>query len=180
MTRAIMKNSNYFATLTTIPAIAFATLGSLSLPSQATNMVKVTCQVQNSVPTVIATFAHQESMQTTPILSFLPEYFTSQEANLNCQNTAQKLHTFYTEDKMNYLASDTIDEKPVVCAVARRGVNCNGYNSEILFSLNKVISPTELLYNMLGNDFKGSQPPSSRTVSRIYTDLKPTWWPLPF
>lgn len=176
---AIMKNLNYLATLTTVPAIALAALGSLSSPSQAsnTNTVNVTCDLQNSVPTVIATFSNQESMQITPILSFVPEYFAPEEAKLNCQSTAEKLHGFYSQDKMNYLASDTLGEKPVVCAVARRGVNCSGYNSEILFSLAQAVSPTELLYNMLGNDFKGSQPPSSRTVSRIYTDLRPTWWP---
>lgn len=174
---ATMKNLNYFATLTTVPAIALATLGSLSSPSQASNTVNVTCDLQNSIPTVIATFSNQEGMQVTPILSFLPQYFAPEEANLNCQNTAEKLHGFYTQDKMNYLASDTIGEKPVICAVARRGVNCDGYNSKILFSLTQAVSPTELLYNMLGSDFKGSQPPSSRTVSRIYTDLRPTWWP---
>jgi hypothetical protein len=78
---------------------------------------------------------------------------------------------------MNYLASDTIKGKPVVCAVERRGLSCDSYNSDVLFSLNQPISPGELLYNMLGEDFKGSKAPSSRTVSRIYTDLRPLWWP---
>jgi hypothetical protein len=81
---------------------------------------------------------------------------------------------------MNYLASDTVKGKPVICAVERRGLSCDSYNSDILFSLDRSISPSELLYNMLGEDFKGSKAPSARTVSRIYTDLRPLWWPFPF
>ena len=175
-----MNNPNSLFPLTTALTIAFATAVPLATPVQAKNTVQVTCDIQDSIPTVVATFSNQESIQITPILAFLPQYFDSETASLNCQNTAQKLHGFYNQGEMKYLASDTIEEKPVVCAVARRGVNCDGYNSEILFSLAQPVNPTELLYNMLGNDFKGSQPPSSRTVSRIYTDLRPMWWPFSF
>ena len=110
-------------------------------------------------------------------LSFLPPYFSPQEASLNCNSTAQKLDAIYSLGKMNYLASDTINKQPVVGAVSRRGSRCDSYNSQILFSLNKPVSSTNLLYDMLGRDFKGSQVLSSRTVSRIYTDLKQSWWP---
>ena len=172
-----MKNLNCFATLTTVPTLALMAVGFLPLDARASNKVEVTCDLQSSVPTVIATFSNQESMQVTPILAFQSQYFDSAAAGVNCQSVAQKLQKFYAQDKMKYLASDTIEEKPVVCAVTRRGVNCDSYNSEILFSLERPVNPTELLYNMLGSDFKGSQPPSSRTVSRIYTDLRPMWWP---
>jgi Circadian oscillating protein COP23 len=161
----------------TIPTITLATIISFPQPGQASNTVKVTCDRQSSTPTVIATFSNQERSQVTPILSFLPEYFSPEEAVTDCQNTASKLHTFYNQDQMNYLASDTVNKEPVVCAVERRGLSCDSYNSEILFSLAKPVSPTKLLYDMLGENFKGSQLPSSRTVSRIYTDLRPFWWP---
>ena len=172
-----MKDLNYPAFLTAIAAIAATIAIPDANPAQAADTLKVTCDLQQSVPTVTATFYNNESMQATPILAFLPQYFDAETANLRCQETAQKLDGFYTQDQMKYLASDTIAQKPVVCAVARRGVGCDSYNSEILFSLAQPVNPTELLYNMLGSNFKGSQPPSSRTVSRIYTDLRPMWWP---
>lgn len=171
-----MIQPSYLAIVTT-PLIALAGSVFLGLPAQANSLVNVTCEQKESVPTVIATLSNQNVSQVTSILSFLPEYFATPQALDQCQNTAEKLHTFYNQDRMNYLASDTIKGKPVVCAVERRGLSCDSYNSDILFSLNQPISPSELLYNMLGKDFKGSKVPSSRTVSRIYTDLRPLWWP---
>lgn len=174
-----MINFSYFVTVSTVPAIALTVLVGFPKQGQTINIntVKVSCS-RDSVPTVIATLSNQETAQIAPILSFLPQYFSPDEALFNCQNTAKKLHEFYSQGRMNYLASDTIKEKPVVCAVERRGLGCDSYSSEILFSLAKPIDPIELLYNMLGSDFKGSRLPSSRTVSRIYTDLRPSWWPL--
>ena len=134
--------------------------------SQAISTVQVTCDQDATVPTVIATLSNQKASQITPILSFLPEYFSAPEALKNCQNTATKLNIFYNEDK-----------RPVVCAVERRGLGCDSYNSQLLFSLSEPVNPAELLFNMLGDNFKGSELPSSRTVSRIYTDLRPGWWP---
>ena len=185
-----MNRSNCLAALLTIPTLV---LGSIELGSNranaanivAANTVRVSCDTNTSVPTVVATLSTQDSAstqdyrssQTNPILSFLPEYFSPESALTNCQKTAQSLHKHYSQGEMNYLASDTINGKPVVCAVKRRGVRCDNYSSEILFSIDKTVNPTQLLYNMLGNNFKGSQPPSLRTVSRIYTDLRPNWWP---
>jgi hypothetical protein len=166
--------------IATTPLIALAGSIVLALPAQANSLVSVTCEQKASIPTVIATLSNQHVSQVTSILSFLPQYFETSQAFKQCKNTANKLHTFYNQNRMNYLASDTVKGKPVVCAVERRGLNCDSYNSELLFSLNQSISPSELLYNMLGQDFKGSKVPSSRTVSRIYTDLRPLWWPFPF
>lgn len=171
-----MIQPSYLAIVTT-PLIALAGSVFLALPAQANSLVNVTCKQKASVPTVIATLSNQNVSQVTSILSFLPQYFETSQALKQCQNAADKLHTFYNQNRMNYLASDTIKGKPVVCAVERRGLSCDSYNSDVLFSLNQPISPGELLYNMLGEDFKGSKAPSSRTVSRIYTDLRPLWWP---
>lgn len=172
-----MTNLNSKIALATTPMIALMGLALLPQSGRTANAVNVTCEQQAAIPTVIATLSNQKTSQVTPILSFLPEYFSDQEASIECQNTAEKLNTFYNQGRMNYLASDIINEKPVVCAVERRGLGCDSYNSGILFSLNKPVSPTELLFNMLGSNFKGSEIPSSRTVSRIYTDLRPQWWP---
>ena len=169
-----MMNSNYLTALATGLIVA---LNSVLAEAGATSEVKVSCDRQGSVPTVVATLSNRGTSQATPILSFLPQYFSLEEASSDCAATANKLDAFYSQERMNYLASDTVGEKPVVCAVERRGLGCDSYNSEILFSLAKPVSPTELLYNMLGNDFKSSQAPSSRTISRIYTDLRPLWWP---
>lgn len=172
-----MINLSSFIKVATRPLLALISVIYFAQPGKAVNTVSVTCEQQGAIPKVIATLSNQETSQVTTILSFLPEYFSDQEASQECQNTATKLNTFYNQGKMNYLASDIINEKPVVCAVERRGLGCDSYNSGVLFSLNKPVSPTELLFNMLGSNFKGSKLPTSRTVSRIYTDLRPQWWP---
>ena len=160
-----------------IQTFASATVILFSRSVKATNTIEIACDLSMSAPTVVVTLSKQERSQASPILSFLPQYFSAQEGQYKCQNIAKKLQTFYSQGRMNYLASDTIEQKPVVCAVERRGLRCDGYSSEILFSLDRPIDPTELLYNMLGKDFKGSRPSSSRTINRIYTDLRPLWWP---
>jgi len=178
-----MIQPSYLAIAAT-PLIALAGSIFLAIPAaiagDAGNLVRVSCEQNSSVPTVVATLVNKSVSQKMTILSFLPEYFATTQALAQCQSTAEQLHSFYNQNKMNYLASDTIKGKPVVCAVERRGLGCDSYNSDVLFSLNQSVPPSELLYNMLGNDFKGSNVPSSRTVSRIYTDLRPPWWPFPF
>ncbi|HEY9767681.1 MAG TPA: COP23 domain-containing protein [Coleofasciculaceae cyanobacterium] len=172
-----MVKLSFVTTIAAVPTITLAIIALSSTRGEAASAVNVTCDRQAAAPTVIATLSNQKASQITPILSFLPQYFSAQQASILCSSTAEKLNAFYSEDRMNYLASDTIDAKPVVCAVERRGLGCDSYNSEVLFSLDQSVNPTELLYNMLGDNFKGSQLPSSRTVSRIYTDLRPLWWP---
>lgn len=160
-----------------ITAFSSTTITLFSLPGKAANTIKVSCDRHEAIPTVTITLSKQDYSQTSSILSFLPKYFSLSEAENKCQSTAQKLQTLYSQGRMNYLASDTVGQKPVVCAVERRGLKCNSYGSQMLFSLNQPVNPTELLYDMLGDNFKGSRPPSSRTVNRIYTDLRPPWWP---
>lgn len=171
-----MVRTNSLTVLASVPMAVLASMTISYKEARATNAVEVSCDRQDSVPTVIATLSNRGTSQVTPILSFLPQYFSSESALSTCQSTADKLHTFYNQGQMNYLASDTIDSKPVVCAVERRGLGCDSYNSEVLFSIAKPVNPTELLYNMLGENFKGSQIPPSRTLSRIYTELRPSWW----
>lgn len=156
---------------------AITVSGSILATPAAASKVSVSCQQQADVPTVMATLSTESASQVTSILSFLPKYFKSDRATQLCQNAAAKLNAFYSQNKMNYLASDTVAGEPVICAVERRGLSCDSYSSEILFKSESAVSPTELLYNMLGDNFKGSHLPSSRTVSRIYTDLRPMWWP---
>ncbi len=174
-----MSKFSFYVSRAIASTLALLGLALFPQKSQAASEVSVTCN-QDEVPAVIATLSNHETSQVTQILSFLPQYFSKQEALSHCQTTAEKLNAFYSENRMNYLASDTIREKPVVCAVERRGLGCDSYNSVILFSLQESVSPTELLYNMLGENFKGSQLPSPRTVSRIYSDLRPFWWPFDY
>ena len=151
--------------------------------ANAAKTIEVICDTTLDNPTVTATLSNPDSSipkaervnRKTEILSFPSQYFSTEEASVGCQKTAESLQNYYSNNKMNYLASDTINGKPVVCAVERRGVSCDGYRSEILFSIDRPINPSQLLYNMLGGNFKDAQIPSSRTVSRIYTDLRPSW-----
>jgi hypothetical protein len=165
-----------FAFISTIPTLALSTVITLPARANTTTSINITCNQQSGIPTIITTVANPERSHTTPMLTFLPEYFSPEAASGNCKTTASALQKIYDNQKMNYLASDTINEKPVVCAVERRGLGCDSYSSQLLFSLEKAISPTKVLYDMLGSDFKGSELSSSRTVSRIYTDLSPSWW----
>ncbi|MEM8831814.1 MAG: COP23 domain-containing protein [Cyanobacteria bacterium P01_G01_bin.19] len=179
-----MKKRSYLIKAIFLP-IALGTFGLQTKNVSAANSVEVVCDASQDYPTVTAVLSNPKASSSsvdaasrrTTILSFLPEYFSPEEANAGCQKTAQSLNGYYARGEMNYLASDTIDGVPVICAVERRGVSCNGYKSEILFGADSSINPSQLLYDMLGGNFKDSQIPSSRTVSRIYTDLRPTWWP---
>ncbi|MEL6440535.1 MAG: COP23 domain-containing protein [Cyanobacteria bacterium J06621_8] len=172
-----MSKLNFLKYLVLASIIALASLRAIAARSSTAGIIQVSCEQQTEVPTVIATLSNQSASQVVPILSFLPEYFSTPDALSNCENTAAKLNIFYQKEQMNYLASDAIDEMPVICAVERRGLGCDSYGSAVLFSLKQPVSPAQLLFDMLGDNFKGTQLPSSRTVSRIYTDLRPDWWP---
>ena len=180
-----MNKTNYLTRAISLPILFFGIMSFFSGRANATKAIEVVCDTTSDNPTVTATLSNPKDSlaeagvvsRKTEILSFLPQYFSAKEAAANCQKTAKSLQNYYAQDKMNYLASDTINGKPVVCAVERRGISCDGYRSEILFSLDKTVNPSQLLYDMLGGNFKDTQIPSSRTVSRIYTDLRPTWWP---
>lgn len=179
-------NKIYYLVAAIAISLVLGAIGSIDNQVDATSAVQVSCDANSaSIPTVTATLSKSQNSasesesvsQKTDILVFLPKYFAPAEAAFSCQKTASSLQEYYSKGEMNYLASDTIDGKPVVCAVERRGISCGGYNSEVLFSLKQTVDPNQLLYDMLGENFKDSQMPSSRTVSRIYTDLRPTWWP---
>lgn len=148
----------------------------VTLPQSATaDTPSIICNTEN-VPTVRAMAFSQNSSVDVSILSFLPEYFSPQEAVENCQNTAKSLQELYQSDRGNYLVSDRLNDQPVVCAVERRGLGCDSYSAQLLFTLDRETNPSEALYAMLGSDFKQAQSLNTRTVSRIYTNLKPSWW----
>jgi hypothetical protein len=160
----------------TVPMLALGAVGVLTQPSTA-SPVNVACDTHIATPTVIATVSGQESSENVSILNFLPQYFSSQEALKKCQNAASTLQSLYDKGNVKYLTSDKLDDRPVVCAVERRGIGCDHYSAQVLFTLNQVANPSQVLYDMLGEDFKQSSPPNSRTVSRIYSDIRPSWWP---
>ena len=157
------------------PLLALGALGVLTQPSTA-NTINVTCEIHSSMPTVIATFLGQNSSKNIPILNFLPEYFSSSEALKNCQNTASSLQSLYNLGNGNYLTADELNGQPAVCVIERRGNGCDHYSAQVLFTLNKGDNPSQVLYEMLGSDFKQSSPLNSRTLGRIYSDIRPSFW----
>jgi hypothetical protein len=157
------------------PAIAAISVSSFTQPSWATT-VSIRCNSQASTPTVVATLSKQERTKQVAMLNFLPQYFSPQAAVQNCQTTASTLQALYNAGKLNYLASDTLNGQPTVCAVEQRGNRCNSDSAEVLFTLNQSANASQALYNMLGRDFKQSPPPALRTISRIYTKIEPAWW----
>ncbi len=178
-------NEKYLSTVKLLTAsVAVPAMLLISQPEQVkaskAPVPDITCDTTTDTPTVVASVEGSKGKQQTKMLTFLTDYFPDREAKQECQATADTLQMLYTANEMNYLASDTIDgELPVVCAVQRRGVGCDSYSAKVLFALDRQINPAVALYNMLGKDFKRSELPDSRTVSRIYTDLTLFDW-LPF
>jgi hypothetical protein len=159
------------------PAMFLGTTVIFAQPTQAVTNINITCDTEDVTPSVLGVVSNEYRSQNTEILNFIPEYFSAEAALEQCQSTANTLKRLYSIDRMNYLSSDTTGGKPTVCVVERRGVGCDSYNSEVLFSLDKSVDPSQVLYDMLGEGFKQSQLPATRTVGRIYTNIKPFWWP---
>ncbi|MGH8001404.1 MAG: COP23 domain-containing protein [Brasilonema sp.] len=176
-----MNTTQFWTMAWTTPMLALGFVASLTQPSTA-NTGNITCNTNASIPTVIASPAEQGTGKNVTILSFLPEYFSPKDAVQNCQNTAKTLQNLYKTDSANYLTNDKVNSKPVVCVVERRGLSCDRENAQVLFILGSTVNSSQALYQMLGRDFKQPQPPDARTVSRIYSDIKPKsngrrWWP---
>ena len=171
-----MNKWQSWLTIGTAPVLALGAVAAFSVPSKASN-VQVSCNTNASTPTVVLTLVQDGTAKDYTILKFLPEYFSSVEAVQNCQNTAKTLQTVYDTGSSKYLTTDKLQDQPVVCAVERRGIGCNHYSAEVLFSLKPTDNPSQALYEMLGSDFKQAQRPDARTISRTYTETKPFWWP---
>lgn len=164
----------------TTSVLAFGFVALLTQPSTATT-AKFACNTNASIPKVIASFAEQETAKDVTVLSFLPEYFSPKDAVQNCENAAKTLQNLYNNNRANYLTNDKVNSKSVVCVVERRGTGCVHDSTQVLFSLDSTVNSSQALYQMLGSDFKQAQPPDARTVSRIYSDIKPKfsrrrWW----
>ncbi|BAY13976.1 COP23 domain-containing protein [Calothrix sp. NIES-2098] len=171
-----MNKWQSWATRGTVPILVLGTIAALSQPSTASN-VQVTCKTNASTPTVIVTLNREGKTQEHAILKFLPKYFSAADALQNCQNTAGSLQAVYDTGNYKYLTTDKLNDRPVVCAVERRGIGCNHYSAQVLFSFKPIENPSQAFYEMLGKDFKQAQRPDVRTISRTYTDTKPFWWP---
>ena len=167
----------HLSTWLVTPAMLLGVTVLFPQPSQAVTKINITCGLRNNTPTILGVISNEYRSQDTEILSFIPKYFSPQAALKKCQTTASTLQRLYDTDEMNYLSSDTLDGKPTVCVVERRGVACDSHNSHILFTLNQTVDPSKVLYDMLGEGFKQSQFPTNRTLGRIYTNIKPSWWP---
>jgi Circadian oscillating protein COP23 len=174
-----MNIKQFWMTIGTAPLFAVGVVVSLMQPSKAAaQTVNITCQANNSTPTVIATVTELNNVKDFTLLNFPSQYFVQQDAMENCQNTAKTLQSLYDTNSANYLTGDKVNTQPVICVVERRGIGCNHDNARVLFTLNSTANPSQVLYEMLGSNFKQAQPPNSRTVSRIYSDIRrKTWWP---
>jgi hypothetical protein len=155
--------------------LSLVALGVFTQPSTANN-IKVTCDTDSPTPMVKASFFKNNSSKNITVLNLLPEYFSPSEAVQNCQDAASRLQSLYDMGSGNYLTTEDINGTPAVCAVKRRGTGCDHYGSRVLFTLKKKDNPSQALYNMLGSDLKQFSPLNSRTLGRIYADIKPSFW----
>lgn len=166
-----MSIQAYFAAVLTAPIIALATF---SLPAKANN-VEISCNLQQGLPTVSAKSITQEQAAVT-ILQFLPDYFSASTGLENCRNTAQALQKLNESGTRGYITSDVVDGQSLVCTVPRRGLGCDSYSSQYLFSFAPNQEPSQALYQMLGQKLKPAQPTTTRTLGRIYTRIDRPWW----
>jgi hypothetical protein len=168
--------------LITLLTTSFLALGVTAVRAETNDKnttANITCNSDAIAPTVVATVTEQNRSQKVEFLTFPKKYFSSKSAIEQCQSAAKTLQTLYSSDRMNYLASDLLNGKPTVCAVERRGLGCDSANAQVLFAFDRTVDPSQALYDMLGDNFKQSERPDTRTVSRIYTDLRPRrWWML--
>ena len=172
-----MIKHQFWSSWLAMPAIVLGGVAIFPQSSQAVTNINIACNTEGNIPKVSGVVSNEYRSQDTVILNFLPEYFSRETAAEQCEAVATTLQSLNNADALNYLSSDTIDGKPTVCVVQRRGVGCDSYNSKILFSLSQTVNPSQVLYDMLGEGFKDSQPIANRTVGRIYTNIKPFWWP---
>lgn len=172
-----MTNWQSLLTVMITPAIAAGALGGLAQPSSAST-VNVSCLTTSAAPQVVASATQQDNTEQVTMLTFISEYFSEQDALQHCQSTATSLQQLYNDGGAEYLASDTLDGLPTVCSVERRGMACDSYGAQVLFTLNEAVDPSQALYDMLGSNFKQAERPDPRTVSRIYTKINTRgWWP---
>jgi Circadian oscillating protein COP23 len=171
-----MNKWQSWLTIGITPMLALGAVVAVSSPSKASN-IQVACKTSTSTPTVVLTLVQGGTAKDYTILNFLPEYFSAADAVQKCENTAKSLQTIYETGSSKYLTTDRLNNQPVVCAVERRGTGCDHYSAEVLFSFKASENPSQVLYEMLGRDFKQAQRPDARTISRTYTDTKPSWWP---
>jgi hypothetical protein len=171
-----MNKWQSWVTMGTASILAMGAIVAVSAPSRA-NSVQITCNTSANTPKVILSLAKDGTAKDYMMLNFLPKYFSDVNAVQNCQNTAKSLQTVYDTGSSKYLTADKLNDQAVVCAVERRGIGCNHYSAKVLFILKPVDNPSQALYEMLGSDFKQAQPSDARTLSRTYTDTKPSWWP---
>src|SRR5690349_7333052 len=137
-----MNKWQSWLTIGMTPILALGAIAALSAPSKASN-VQVTCNTNSSTPTVILTLVQAGTAKDYTILNFLPAYFSSVDAVQNCQNTAKSLQTSYDTGSSKYLTTDKLNNQPVVCAVERRGIGCDHYSAEVLFSFKSSENPSQ-------------------------------------
>ncbi|MGF1479881.1 MAG: COP23 domain-containing protein [Cyanophyceae cyanobacterium] len=161
--------SNRRLTLLLTP-IALGLANLVAAPATA-RTPEIACKLSARVPTIMATLSVQEQTQSVPLLSFLPEYFSPEEAVRHCWQTAETLQSLYQNDEVQYLVSDHLNNQSAICAVERRGVGCDSYSAHVLITFDPEINPNLALYDMLGSKLKQTQPAATRTSSRLYTSI---------
>ncbi|MBO3462057.1 COP23 domain-containing protein [Aetokthonos hydrillicola Thurmond2011] len=175
-----MHNKQFKLTTWIVRGFIVTSVAAFTQPTMAATSVNVACKASTSTPKIIATVAKEGSKKDFTILNLLSEYVSPKNALQNCENTAKTLQSLYDSGNANYLTIDKLNAQPVVCAVERRGIGCDHTSAKVLFTLDPKANPTKALYDMLGSDFKQTQPPDTRTISRIYSDIRPRWsrwWP---
>jgi Circadian oscillating protein COP23 len=173
----IMNAKKFWLSLWTIPILVGNAVAASINPATATP-ANITCKTDNNTPRAIATFSEQGTSKEIAILSFPAQYFSSQSAIEHCQKTAATLQALYSKKSgAKYLTAQKLNARTVVCAVERRGMGCDRDSATVLFAIDTEADPSQALYDMLGDEFKQAHPPSPRTVSRIYSNIQPSWWP---
>jgi hypothetical protein len=167
----------YRKTFTTLLTASTLTLGVTLLANQPTKAQapSLVCETNNSGITVL-NLKGSESDRT--ILTFMPDYFTSNEsAQEACQQTVTKLYNLAQQGKKaNFFTADKINDQPLVCAVENNISNCTSYDATQLFAFKPDLEedPAKALTVMQSENPEEAMK-SIRTLTTIYPDVRP-WW----
>ena len=142
-------------------------LGSQSSQAQVSNY---SCGTSDGLPTTI----YQSSAEEIPLIRWKTTLGQKWTPDVRCRAVAQRFELFDQDNTLEFLTTGTVNNMPVVCAVATEGEECsNRYNSDrVLFTLPVGRDPNQALEQLLGfASVLENGDPRSYNNGRVYINM---------
>lgn len=152
---------------------AFAVLSIAStivLGSQSSQAQDYYCGTSDGLPTTI----YQSSAEEIPLIRWKTTLGQKWTPDVRCRAVAQRFELFDQGNTLEFLTTGTVNNMPVVCAVATEGEECsNRYNSDrVLFTLPVGRDPNQALEQLLGfASVLENGDPRSYNNGRVYINM---------